>query len=912
MSNLLDKASIILTPTAYNNGEALCVKPSDGSGDFDFSRNSAATRVNAQGLVENVQILSSNLVQNGDFSEEGAEEVSNGSFSQEGAELITNGDFTNNIDGWLNYISVSTWDNGTIKTTCTLNAAWIRQNNVVTANKYYKVTFKAKASNISQNIKIYNGTFTDTGLSFDEVDVYQEFTYYLYTTVTDIIIGQQTVSVGDTINFDNVSVREVGQDWVLTSGASIGENKLDINANAYDYFARQLDVSTIGKTYKVSVDAEIQSGRMILYLADTNAFEVIDTSGSYTFYIVADGTQIRFRAFDTALVGSITNISVKEVGQNWTLGTGWSIGDDKVIATSVSNQFVTQPFAFTSGKRYRASFSVTGTSSLPNNASLRLPYDGDVSNIAYVNKNSDGVYSHEFVASGTLNTLYLGYGSFTGTITNISAIQITDDTNLPRINYEGFSYQDALGSEEIVNGTFDSDTAWSKGAGWSIANGEATHTGSASYLSQSILNPNTQYKVKIKVSQASGSNFVQIYMGGSPASVLIQNVGEYEYIFTSQPSIGLGFALRGAGNVTIDNVSVKEYLGQEVVPDSGCGSWLFESQSTNLVTDSEDYSQWTPTGVSVTSNSTTSPDGLINGTLLSTNGGTSSRLIRNYGLPTSATIKVLSIYAKANLSNFIQLLLNGDAQSYVNFDVSNGVVGTSGTKTTGEIQSVGNGWYRCIAYFDSTTIFGASSFVALTISNSVGYSGYATSDDLNVYIWGSQYEENNISSYIPTSGSTVTRNQDVCTNGGSLATINSTEGVLYAEIAALADGVGTRTMSLSDGTANNSITIRYTTSVGVIQAFVVSGGSFQFNANISGVSVLDFNKVAIKYSLNDMALWINGVEVATDTSGTMPLGLNEINFTRGDGANKFFGKTKAVAVWKEALSDSELQSLTTI
>ena len=78
--NLLDKASIILTPTAYNNGEALCVKPSDGSGDFDFSRNSAATRVNAQGLVEDVQILSSNLVQNGDFSELGPEEVSNGSF----------------------------------------------------------------------------------------------------------------------------------------------------------------------------------------------------------------------------------------------------------------------------------------------------------------------------------------------------------------------------------------------------------------------------------------------------------------------------------------------------------------------------------------------------------------------------------------------------------------------------------------------------------------------------------------------------------------------------------------------------------------------------------------------------------------------------------------------------------------
>jgi hypothetical protein len=69
MANLLQKASIVLTPTAYDNGKVLCAKPSEPPyGDFDFSRNSAATRVNAQGLVENVQILSSNLVQNGRFS----------------------------------------------------------------------------------------------------------------------------------------------------------------------------------------------------------------------------------------------------------------------------------------------------------------------------------------------------------------------------------------------------------------------------------------------------------------------------------------------------------------------------------------------------------------------------------------------------------------------------------------------------------------------------------------------------------------------------------------------------------------------------------------------------------------------------------------------------------------------------
>ena len=95
MSNLLDKASIILTPTAYNDGKVLAAKPSEAPyGDFDFTRNSSATRVNSQGLVEDVQILSSNLVQNGDFSQIGSEEVTNGNFSQIGSEEVTNGNFS--------------------------------------------------------------------------------------------------------------------------------------------------------------------------------------------------------------------------------------------------------------------------------------------------------------------------------------------------------------------------------------------------------------------------------------------------------------------------------------------------------------------------------------------------------------------------------------------------------------------------------------------------------------------------------------------------------------------------------------------------------------------------------------------------------------------------------------------------
>ncbi len=123
----------------------------DLSGDFDFSRNSAATRVNAQGLVENVQILSGDLVSNGDFSQEGAEEVSNGSFSQEGAEWF-NANNVFNRDNSTNTINL----NGTITTELnTSSIGWtINAASILNQNKTYKVEWEILSTNSS------SGTFS--------------------------------------------------------------------------------------------------------------------------------------------------------------------------------------------------------------------------------------------------------------------------------------------------------------------------------------------------------------------------------------------------------------------------------------------------------------------------------------------------------------------------------------------------------------------------------------------------------------------------------------------------------------------------------------------------------------------------------------------------------------------------------
>jgi len=55
MSNLLEKASIITTPTAYSDGVLHSVKPSESPyADFTFTRNNPGTRVNASGNIESI------------------------------------------------------------------------------------------------------------------------------------------------------------------------------------------------------------------------------------------------------------------------------------------------------------------------------------------------------------------------------------------------------------------------------------------------------------------------------------------------------------------------------------------------------------------------------------------------------------------------------------------------------------------------------------------------------------------------------------------------------------------------------------------------------------------------------------------------------------------------------------------
>jgi hypothetical protein len=312
----------------------------------------------------------------------------------------------------------------------------------------------------------------------------------------------------------------------------------------------------------------------------------------------------------------------------------------------------------------------------------------------------------------------------------------------------------------------------------------------------------------------------------------------------------------------------------------GCGSWLLEPQSTNLVPYSENFSQsnWIKQANVVLTPNQPSPDGGNNAYKVQGTIGSSYILDGGFG---AITPQSRSIYMRAD---------------------TNGVVYSLGDSQSNQIN-VTTEWQRFELQEVSNTIY------------AVDFRGSGVTLD-TVYIWGAQLEENSYStSLIPTQGGAIsTRLRDIATNSGNASLINSEEGVLYAEIAALTNDLTNRFISISNGSKAERVEIGYSNVSNKIFAFSNVGNVNQCNISFVLPNMLDYNKIALKYKLNDFSLWVNGVKVGVDLNASVSAEniLNELAFDEGDGTDVFYSKTKALAVYKTALTDEQLTLLTTI
>jgi len=365
-----------------------------------------------------------------------------------------------------------------------------------------------------------------------------------------------------------------------------------------------------------------------------------------------------------------------------------------------------------------------------------------------------------------------------------------------------------------------------------------------------------------------------------------------------------------------------DYLG-------GTGHVLLEMQSTNTATYSNDFTQGdifnssndpAVIGAVLTSQQAISPDGTNNAWLLKDNNSGSSGVVALRYSGTIVTLNnfnTITIFVKKALSNDFIIIKSGGFGSGATgstwFNINNGSLGNVSSSHTAKIEDYEDGYYRCSITFKTATDVNGSVLLQLASSNG---SDQVTKDGTNgVYIFGLQCEadasRNFATSYISATQRTVTRNADVCNNSGSSDLINSTEGVLYGEIASLNQTLPqSMFISLSNSTNSNTVEIGYT-SVTNNARFRIRSNNNAFVRDISVSDITQFTKMAIKYKSGDIKVFINGSQVlSSTTSFAFSDNLKELAFDRGNGLNAFYGKVKCVAVFKEALTDAELTCLT--
>ena len=411
---------------------------------------------------------------------------------------------------------------------------------------------------------------------------------------------------------------------------------------------------------------------------------------------------------------------------------------------------------------------------------------------------------------------------------------------------------------------------------------------------------NELYKRAANYENSWGSDKLLDAINKKASIVLLPTAYEKDTIHNVKPSSAPfgDTTLIQAGTTTRVNESGLVTSNTTDIPridySKGEGAILSELSTTNQIRYSEDFSNalWQKVGVTLTSSTSTNPRG-ESATIYAIQGAAAQGGLEGAMASTASGNGVgVSIWARKKSGV-------GTTNVEIGF-------GDSSTVTTTTV-SVGSAWQRI--KYESTGFTGANRFY-------IDAEGISADDTIEV--WGAQMEKTSstgqngrVSSYVPTTSASVTRARDNYLNGGDASLIGAQEGVFYIEAATFANA-GSKAIALSAAnSAANRVVIFYSSTSNTIQGRVQASTSTTIPINGTVTDNTDFNKIAFKYKSGDLALWINGTEVATSTTAfTFNAALSELAFDQGNGTLHMDGLVKSVAVFKEVLSDAELAALT--
>jgi hypothetical protein len=308
--SLLDKASLVQIPSGYKSTKLYSQIPSNGNGDFTFSRSSSGTRVNSEGLIETASVVST-------------------------TELVTNGDFASSSN-WngvnANGVTIS---NGTLNYSSTPNGTNITQSSVVEIGKKYKVTFT-----ISNYVKGGILVVLGAGGTTQEVSSNGTFSLYGVASINTTLYLQARGASGTTLSIDNVSVKEVIENDVPRLDYSDGScPSLLLEPQRTNNILQSNQLNTTWVLTNATIIGN-QSG----IFNSTDAWKLVGngsnndrinsnslSSGAYTFSIYAKAGNSKFVAvvlgsgvvyynLESGSIGSqasVTSASIESVGNEW-------------------------------------------------------------------------------------------------------------------------------------------------------------------------------------------------------------------------------------------------------------------------------------------------------------------------------------------------------------------------------------------------------------------------------------------------------------------------------------------------------------------------------------------------------------------------------------------------------------------
>ena len=300
-----------------------------------------------------------------------------------------------------------------------------------------------------------------------------------------------------------------------------------------------------------------------------------------------------------------------------------------------------------------------------------------------------------------------------------------------------------FGSEKVTNGTFSTDSDWTKGTGWTISGGTASCDGSQSgnsILYQNISHSaNKKYRVEFTISG---------YVSGQVDFALDTpffgaTTSNGTFIFDAIPPSGGNFIIRADADFvgSIDNVSVKEITktgdftfsrGSNLAATRVGADGLIEKGRENLLTYSNQFdTTWGSVGVTSASGQS-GYDGSTDAWLLTDTATSGDH--RLYIANSHSGVHTLSVYAKAETKSivYIQSYINNSSAAY--FDLSDGSVLSTTSDIESKIESVANGWYRCSITFNNT-----NSYITIGMAESATRS-YVGDGTGTIYIQDAQLE----------------------------------------------------------------------------------------------------------------------------------------------------------------------------